>query len=372
VTLDGGKKWSRFENNLPKVAVHDLAIHPRDNALVIATHGRSIFIIDDISPLRQLTSEALAKQIHFFEVNPTVLRDPGATGDWFGGAGNFIGEVASTNATIAYFMNKRHTFGKMNIEVYDHSGKLLQELPAGKSAGINVVEMPTNMKRPKVAPSDTRESIGGSLFGPSLPAGSYKVKVVKGKEEFWTNFTLAYPEESQYSADDRKIQQETTMKLYKLTEQLAYVYHVQNSLSQQAKAAVKANAKLAKSLNPYIKEIEDQNAKLVFKGGDFYIATEERLTEEIAELYGQVNGYPGRPGNTQIERTAGLQAEMDAVQKKMTELSTTKLEKINGSLAAAKLEPLKVPTEEEWRKSADSGGSSGAGEFLRSLYLSPR
>jgi hypothetical protein len=132
---------------------------------------------------------------------------------------------------------------------------------------------------------------------------------------------------------------------------------------------VKKNAKLARSLNPYIKDIEDQNAKLVFKGGDFYVATEERLTEEIAELYGQVNSYPGRPGNTQIERTNSLEAEMLNVKKKMEEFSMTKLEKINTQLLAAKLEPLKVPTEEEWRKGPDSGSGSGTNEYWKEFGI---
>lgn len=367
VSIDGGAKWNRFENNLPKVAVHDLAIHPRDNALVIATHGRSLFIIDDLSPLRQLTADVMAKSIHFFEVNPTVLRDPGASSDWFGGAGNYVGETVSTSPTIVYFMNKRHTFGKMTIEVYDNDGKLIQEVPAGKGAGINVVDMPSNRKRPKVAPSDTRESIGGTFIGPNLAAGTYKVKILKGKEELWTSYTLKYPDDSEYSAEDRKVQNETVMRLYKLNEQLAYAYHVQFSLVQQAKAALKKNPKLAKSLNPYIKEIEDQNTKLVFKGGDFYIATEERMTEEIAELYGQVNSYPGRPGNTQIERTSSLESEMQNVQKKMQEFSTTKLEKINAQLVAAKLDALKVPTEDEWRNGSDQNQSSGTYEQLKGL-----
>jgi photosystem II stability/assembly factor-like uncharacterized protein len=362
ITLDGGKKWTRFENNLPKAAVYDLAIHPRDNSLVIATHGRSLFIIDDISALRQLTADVLSKPIHFFDVNPTVLRDPGAGGEWFGGAGNYVGENPSANATIVYFMSKRHTFGKMNIEVYDQDGKLMQELPAGKSVGINVIEMPANMKRPKVAPSDTRESVGGSLFGPNLAAGTYKVKVVKGKEQYWTNFTLKYPEDSPYSAEDRKLQHDVTLRLYNLTEQLAYIYHVQFGLVQQAKAALAKNPRLVKVLNPYIKEIETQNSTLVFKGGDFYIATEIKLTEEIAELYGQVNAYPGRPGAAQVERTEGLEAEMKNVEKKWKEFTGEKLVKVNTSLASAKLEPLRIVSQEEFQKADNAGGATGSQE----------
>jgi photosystem II stability/assembly factor-like uncharacterized protein len=369
VTLNGGKKWTRFENNLPKVAVHDLVIHPRDNSLVIGTHGRSLYVIDDLSPLRQLTAEVLAKNVHFFEVNPTVLRDPGAGGDWFGGAGNYIGENPGTNASIVYFMNKRHTFGKMTVEVYDPNEKLLQEVPAGKSVGINVVEMPSNMKRPKVAPSDTRESVGGSILGPNLAAGTYKVKLIKGKEEFWTSFTLKYPEDSPYSSEDRKIQRDVTLRLYKLNEQLAYIYHAQFNLLKQAKDAVAKNVKLTKTLGPFIKDIEEQNAKLVFKGGDFYIATEIRMTEEIAELYGQVNGYPGRPGNTQIARTEGLEAEMKKVEEKFNEIKSIKLEKVNNALVAAKLEPIKVVTEAEFREEDKSGAATGTNQ--RWLQLAP-
>jgi hypothetical protein len=102
-------------------------------------------------------------------------------------------------------------------------------------------------------------------------------------------------------------------------------------------------------------------AMSVFKGGDFYIATEERMTEDIASLYGQVNSYPGRPGATQIERTNSLEAEMQLVQKKMEDFSTTKLAKINAQLTAAKMDALKVPTEEEWRD------DSRAGQKLRNV-----
>ncbi|MEO8622973.1 MAG: sialidase, partial [bacterium] len=64
VTVDDGASWSRFKGgDLPSVAVRDLAIHPRDNDLVIATHGRGIWIIDDITPLRALTPQTLASDV---------------------------------------------------------------------------------------------------------------------------------------------------------------------------------------------------------------------------------------------------------------------------------------------------------------------
>lgn len=368
ISTNGGKRWIRFENGIPKVAVHDMVIHPRDNALVIGTHGRSIYIIDDISSLRQLTADVMTKSIHFLELNPTILRDPGAGGVWFGGEGNFVGDNPSSNATIAYFMNKRHTFGKMAIEVYGQDGKLIKEVPAGKSAGVNIVEMPSRLDRPKVAPSDTRETVGGSLFGPNLAAGTYKVKVIKGKEEFWTSFTMKYPEDSPYTVEDRKVQHETTMRLYKLNEQLAYVYHAQMDMLKKMKDAKTKNVKLVKTVDPLVKEIEAQNNKLVFKGGDFYIATEERMAEDIASLYGEVNNFPGRPGTTQVERVSSLESEMQGVQKRFEEFKS-KVEKINVSLVPEKFEPIKVVTEEEFRKAETNGGSSGTQQFRFPLLM---
>jgi len=70
VTVDGGRSWKRFGTDLPSVAVRDLIIHPRDADLVAGSHGRSIWIVDDLGPLQQLTAEVLASDVHVFESRP--------------------------------------------------------------------------------------------------------------------------------------------------------------------------------------------------------------------------------------------------------------------------------------------------------------
>lgn len=368
ISIDGGKKWNRFDNNFPKVAVHDMVIHPREDALVVATHGRAIIIIDDITPLRQINEEILAKSIHFFETKPAILRDPGSsTGNPSPGDDVFFGENPNTNPRIVYFMNKRHTFGKMTIEVFDQNDRLIKELPAGKSAGINVVEMPTTLERPRVPPSDTREAVGGSINGPSLPAGTYKVKVTKGKEELWTSFTLKYPDNSPFSEADRKVQQETTMRLYHMSENLAYIYDTQTELLGSANKALADNPKLVKVLKPYIKELETQNSLIAFKGGDFYVATEERLTERVAELYGQVNGYPGNPGGSQTERVNNLGIEIEKIQVKFEELRGEKLQKVNDAIQKAKIGPINVQSIEDFKKKTTAGSNKGGNQVEQLL-----
>ena len=71
VTLDGGTTWTRMQNNMPAQPVHDLLVHPRENDLVVGTHGRGFFI-SDITPLQELTPETLEKEIHLFAMEPQV------------------------------------------------------------------------------------------------------------------------------------------------------------------------------------------------------------------------------------------------------------------------------------------------------------
>src|SRR5262245_55421282 len=78
VSIDGGKNWAQFKgNHFPAVAVRDLAIQSRDNDLVLATHGRGIWIIDDITPWRALTPEILSQEVAFVSARPVQERIEG-------------------------------------------------------------------------------------------------------------------------------------------------------------------------------------------------------------------------------------------------------------------------------------------------------
>src|SRR6202049_1416685 len=87
ISGDGGAHWARFKGgHLPAVAVRDLAIQPRDSDLVLATHGRGIWIVDDITPLRHLTAELTSQQTAFVSARPVQQRIE-ANGGWGNRAG---------------------------------------------------------------------------------------------------------------------------------------------------------------------------------------------------------------------------------------------------------------------------------------------
>src|SRR6185436_8108976 len=76
VSVDGGANWKKFMNNLPVVRIDDVVIHPRENDLVLATHGRSVWIMDDITPLQQMTAAVQNSDFHLFDMRPAVAWIP--------------------------------------------------------------------------------------------------------------------------------------------------------------------------------------------------------------------------------------------------------------------------------------------------------
>lgn len=347
ISLDGGGSWTRFENNVPKVGVRDMVIHPRDDALVLGTHGRGCIILDDISPLRQYSQDMLEEKVYFFEPKPTILRDPGAGSGWFGGAGNFVGSNPSSSANIIYYMSKRHTFGKSYVEVYDADDKLIKTLPAGKSAGINIVQMPTFLKKPKAAPTNNRTALFSSLFGPSLDAGKYKVKYIKGKEEYVSSFELKNDPSSPYSDEDRRIQRKATFQLYDLTQELAYIYDNLISIEKHADEKSDETGAVKDQLAKLSKEAKELAGSLVALEGDGYVDAGERINERVSDLYRLVSSFPGKPSGSQLDRIDNLQKDFDVVEQKYNSVLES-LKSVNTGLEAEEINAIDLPTFEEF------------------------
>ena len=291
ITLDGGTHWKKFTNNMPSVAVHHLELHKRTHDLVMGTHGRGVIIIDDVSPLREINEEVLNKTLHFFESPVTTINEKSSFSGNFGGETQFVGSNKTTSAQIKYFLKKRHTFGKMTMEIHDSNGNVVAELGPGKSKGINVVNWNYTRKQPKVAKGKTF-SFGG-FTSPQVPAGKYKAVLTKGKETFEHTFELVYDEASPLNEKDRELKNSTTMQLYDMTQELAYlVYEVDEVLKS---AEEKGDSKTVSKLNS-LKET------LVITTGDNYVGSAEpQLREKMADLYSKVASSYDKPSPDDLQ-----------------------------------------------------------------------
>lgn len=285
ITMDGGANWKKFTNNMPSVAIHFIDLQKRTSDLVLGTHGRGVIIIDDISPLRSISDEVLGKNVHFFDTPDTVIDETSSFSGNFGDETQFAGRSKTDNVQIKYYLKKRHTFGKMKMEVQDMDGNLVAQLGPGKSKGINIVNWNYTRKQPKVAKGKTF-SFGG-FTSPQVPAGTYKAVMTKGKETFEHTFNLIYDKDSPLSSADRDLKNKTTAQLYDMTQELAYLVYELDEVLGSAEA--NGDKKTVSKLNA-LKET------LVITTGDNYVGSAEpQLREKMTALYSKVASSYDKP-----------------------------------------------------------------------------
>jgi hypothetical protein len=313
ISLDHGKTWTRFKNKVPLTGIYDMAFQKEQNDLVLATHGRGIIIIDDLTPLRNLTAQIMEKDFAFLPVRPFYFISEFGPQEFTSDA-EFIGPNPSGSAMICYYLKKRHIFGDMYIELYGVDGKLLKKLPAGPRKGINVVNVATSLDPPRVPRSPN--VLGDFATGPDYAPGTYTVKMLKGNETFTTRLVLNSPKGLNYPEEDRKLQRTTIMKAYHMIDNLAEVdqklLNAKDTLKELTTVIKDENLK---KIEAAIAECDSLHEKIsATQPGEGAITGQMRLREYIGEVYSAVNGYLGRPTNLQLKA-------LDLYEKKIGELS---------------------------------------------------
>jgi hypothetical protein len=361
ISLDGGKQWAQYKGgDFPNVAVRDLVVHPRESDLVIATHGRGIWIVDDITPLRTLTPEVLAQDAVFLKAKPTQQRIE-ANGGWPEGAATYIGPDPPDAALITYYQKKRHIFGKMSIQVFDSNGKLVDTLPANSRRGIGRVEWPMNLKPPKVPPAASVAFAASQ--GPRVVPGAYTVKMVRGDQTYTEPLTVLVDPRAKYGQAERQENFDATMKVYNLLNDMSYdvaeINGVRDQLKDRAAKAAGDDA-LHKQLASLAGKSDEIRKKIVATKEGGAITGEERVREKTTQLYGDITNYEGRPADYQEARIGSLTRELSDVMEEFSKSITSQLEEVNKALAAKNLEPVKPLTRDEWDKENSDAGALGA------------
>lgn len=351
VSIDGGTHWAQFKGDLPNVAVRDIAIHPREHDLILATHGRGIYILDDLTPLRALTPEVLAKDFAMLPGRPTELALP-ASEQRFDGNAEFAGRTLPDAAAINYYQRKRHVFGDLKIDIFDDKGNLLTSIQGDKRKGLNRVQWPERAKPPKVPAAAGLVQNEFVFLGPQQPEGAYTVKLTKGKETYTSDVKLLPDPRTKSSAGDRAQQHTTVMQLYNMLAQLTFVVDSTNDLRDQAKqrSAAASDAGLKDQLNTLVAKLEDFRSTLVSVREGGMITGEKKVRENLGELYGGVNGYSGRPTQSQIETTAFYQKKLDDASSQFQSLTGSSVPALNTALQGKSLQPLTVMSREDWEK----------------------
>jgi len=377
ITVDGGSSWSHFTNNMPPVAVHFIDLQKRTSDLVMGTHGRGVIIIDDISPLREISNDILQKEVHFFDNNSITMKEESGFSGSFGGETQFVGANKPSSARIVYYLKKRHTFGKMKMEIQDMDGNLITEISPGKSKGINVVYWDFSKKAPKMAEGKTM-SFGG-FTAPRVSAGTYKVVLQKGKKTYEHTIDLNYDDSALTTLAKRKEQEKMTKKLFDMVEELAFMVYeineIQNKaanvmkverntlnemvslqlkkkLSKDEKSTLKAYEKKfnkhKKALNAFV-ALEKLRKDMVITTGDNYVASAEpELREKMSELYSNVASNYDEVSGSYMQNYELISDEFEEAKSRLQSIKENEVEDFMNYLEKNQLDIPSLKSKEDF------------------------
>ena len=260
VSLNGGGDWFRWTHGVPTCSVMDLVVHPREHDLVLGTHGRSAYVLDDIRPLRALDAEVMAKPLHLFEIPPAQQYWVQQTaGERFPAATEFRGENAPYGAMISFVVDgeqlahpdaevqeqrreaerasatksteesdegadakpvKKPT--KVEIEILDTDGERVRKFDQDVKLGLNRITWNLRSDPFRSAPTSSEDDDWfGVGTGPEVLPGTYTVVLRFGDEEARGTVEVLADPRVDFTATDRRANWDARQRVGKVQETLA-------------------------------------------------------------------------------------------------------------------------------------------------------
>ncbi len=184
VSLDGGTSWQRW-TGIPRVPVLAFVVHPREHDLVIATHGRAAYVLDDIRPLRALAQDRrlAAASLHLFEIPAaTQYMVKQVDGYRFLADAMFVGENRPYGALLTYAMRGGNDTAKVTIEVLDGAGTRVRQFTGPARPGLNRATWNLRRDAFRSPKGDTNEDEEFFPCGASVLPGTYSIRVIAGSD----------------------------------------------------------------------------------------------------------------------------------------------------------------------------------------------
>ena len=227
VSFDGGERWRSLQLNLPPVPVHDLIV--KDNDLVVATHGRAFWILDDLAPLRQYNEQIAKSDVHLYAPSE-ALRTHGGRGF---GRSPFAGENPPSGAVIYAYLAKDPK-GESTLDILDGSGNVIrhyssnEEVPRNSPPdpddpkphkqlelhkGLNRITWDLRYERVDMPPGYFLYDYQGGALGPIAVPGQYSVRLTTAGKSYTEPLTLGLDPRVHVALADLQKQFELRMQI---------------------------------------------------------------------------------------------------------------------------------------------------------------
>ena len=334
VSPNRGGTWTRFKGNVPTVPIHEIVFHPRDNDIILATHGRSIWILDDATPLQQYP-DAIKSDAFLFDMRPAMqfnlANDRGFITDK-----PFFGKNPTYGAPISFYLAKGQT--NVALRIRDASGTQVREITGNdlrdaRGAGVNRVYW--DLRHQPLAPLAGQPAGGGGggggggfggggNNGPNVMPGEYRVTlVVDGKDVATKSVRVNGDSAVTFPEDQRKTWHDTALGLHEMQRVGNAAAEAVTTLATQLSAA---EALMKSAANPPASAksaISDANTKLADLrrrlglnqqggggGGGGFGGQQANVRGQLGQVKGQIMGSTSMPTAQQMRSSVELREDL--------------------------------------------------------------
>jgi photosystem II stability/assembly factor-like uncharacterized protein len=320
-SYNGGSEWIPLNlKNLPNVSVHDILVHPRDNDLILATHGRSVWIFDDASPIQGMTPAILNSNAYLFPIRP-ALRFASRFTRYGIGDKAFAGPNPPYGALITYYLkDKADDKATFKVQILDAGCKLVQELdkPA-KEKGLNRVSWNLRYGGAEVRrlPSEEETAFAGPPRGPQALPGRYTVRLTLGDKTFDEPVEVRLDPTISVSPADLQAQLDLQMKLRAMQTAVNNALRFLDSIEEQlkhtqttAKALNKEPDKdIMKALEDYIKQVDALQDRLARRSEGLGLPGKTQISNRVGDIFFALDGTNAAPTPYQLQYYQEIQPE---------------------------------------------------------------
>jgi photosystem II stability/assembly factor-like uncharacterized protein len=368
VSFDDGVKWETLQLNLPRVSVRDIRVHGND--LVVATHGRAFWAMDDISSLRQMSDSITAKRAHLFQPADAYRFAGGRSRSRGAGENPHDGVLVDywfTNApkepaTIQFIDAKGVTIRSFKSEsapdTSDHSPKtIVDSLAFNASDSIVTTRAGSNrfwwnLRYPSAKEIKSVTNDEGTLDGPMAVPGTYRVRMIAGKDTLTRSFTIKLDPRLQTTTADLQQQFDLGMKVQGRMNSIVDAFARINDLQQQIDVRVgqSAEQEYAKRVKDAAKPVRERLEVVRTELVDWFNHDDQatlhfpiKLYNMMLTLNSQVLGQEAAPTQQHGAILNDLGGKIDVQLEALQKLESDELKKLNALLQEVGLPPVFVP-----------------------------
>lgn len=356
ISFDDGANWKPFQLNLPIVPITDLTI--KNDNLIAATQGRSLWLIDDITPLHQLNDAVASSNTHLYKPMPSY-RMNGSQGSQRNPTPSNHGLNHPNGVMIHYYL-KDTTKTTASLEIMEMNGTLIKKYatkPDKKAKDEQLAIKPGmnkfiwNMRYPDAEGFDGLIMWGANLRGPKAVPGKYKAKLTVNGNAQETEFEILKDPRTQGTIADIKEQFDFAIKVRdKLSDANSSVKKIRDARDQITRVTEPMKDKpefkdvndLAKNILDNVKGIEEELYQTKNKSGQDPLNFPVRLNNKIGALGGEVEGNDFKPTNQAKAVYDEISGKIDIQLKALNVIFSEQIPEFNNLIRQKEVKPVVI------------------------------